>query len=571
MKKAVFLTFFLMLVIVFSGCGRRAAEPVELIQAVERPVFQPVFTEERLQYDQMYEDFGVFPSLHIYSELDPFDIDRELWHDGHIGNLSVRLRGRGNSTWWNGPDKRPLRFRFEQPMSVLGSENIARDWILLANHFDKSLLRNYAALNFAGMLGGMDFVPSATNLHLYVNGEYMGVYLLTDERDVGPGRMELEWNEDPSLSGFFLELDARAPDGGTEDEDFVMVNGMAFDLRWPGSSLMTPEHVEYVKDYLEAVSLAVRSQNFEEIVELIDITTFVDFYLVQEFFKNADVHSLSVFMHIKGEGDERRLFMGPVWDFDIAAGNLREQMLGEGPENLYAAIVNYWYRNLMNTPEFFDAVVTRWNEIRDEAVAQTIALVQETAIRYQAEFERNFERHPIMGVEKWSTPDEILMIEDFMSHVDYLINWMQGRADWLDDAFNGRIPDFDPLWALVLFHTYERPIDIIIDGRYQDFDIPPIMLQDTIMISLDDNIFNITVDYNAETGMVAMEVGSVSIIHAVNSPIYIIDGERLIFHVSSVVIRDRVFIPLRIITDALGYELEWDTDAHVLSTFTEAG
>ena len=339
------------------------------------------------------------PAIHIYTPETPFDI-RELWQDGTIIvsepgqepiELEARIRGRGHSTWFSGPDKRPLRFRLAEPSTVLASENEAINWILLADNFDRSLMRNYFTLTLANRLDGLSFTPIPQHLQLYVNGEYMGVYLLTDERDNDQGRMSLEWNSDPALSCFLVELDSTG-------EGFV-VHGLQYDFRYPSGRRLTQDHIDYAQAHVQRVSNAIRSQDFDEISRLIDLPSFIDFYIVQELTANIDVHLRSVFMHISDNGNGRRLFKGPVWDFDLALGNKTGQTLGHSPEHLYAGVVNYWYRYLLGVPEFSEAVTLRWNEIVNVEIADSIIHISRKALRYQADFERNFERHPILGVD----------------------------------------------------------------------------------------------------------------------------------------------------------------------------
>jgi hypothetical protein len=536
-------------------------EAKDAATAITRPAYEPEGVE------------WLFPTMHITTPESPF-IYREQWQSGRISLTSAieeftfdevraNVRGRGNSTWIDGPAKRPLRFRFDEARAMMGSEYEARDWILLANYFDRSLLRNYSTLDFAARLGTMSFVPSIQNLHLYVNGEYMGVYLLTDERDTGPGRLDaVRWDPDPARSGFFLELDARAPSDGVEDETYVIVSGLPYDIRYPGSSRRTPEHVAYAKSYLEAVSLAIRNGDFAEIARLIDIETFVDFYLVQELVKNVDVHFLSVFMHITGEGENRRLYMGPVWDFDVAAGNAKGQALGSGPEYLYAGVFNYWYRNLMTVPEFFEAVTARWNEVRDVEVAQTISNLRHTAVHYQQDFERNFLRHCVMGEDLWGSPPEVVEITTFIGQVEHLASWLEIRAAWLDDFFNGRLDNHDPLWALVEFHERESPLNITLNGERQTFDIQPILLQYTEMIALDElvRMLGIAADYDPVSGVVTLESGSIRITHRVGSETYDLDGMEMPLRMYSLMIQEHPFLPLGTIGRALGYSVSWNAE-----------
>jgi len=510
---------------------------------------------------------GAFPSLHITSVFDPFTQERTFWHDGILTlsnhengfyNAAVRLRGRGNSTWWNVEDKRPLRLRFIEPTSLLGSPYPARDWILLADYFDRSLLRNYTALKLSSLLDGLDFTPAMRHVHLYVNGQYMGVYLLTDERDVEPGRMQLEWNADPHESDFFMELDARASQGGVEGETFVSVSGMLYDIRFPGSSGRTPAHMQYVKEYLEAVSDAIRARNFNEITRLIDLDSFIDFYIVQELLKNPDVHSLSVFMYLQGAGSGRRLFMGPVWDFDVAAGNFTGQPLGNNPEYLVAAVINYWYRYLMQTPEFFDAVVNRWNQIIDNEIAQTLDHIQTLAATYSHEFERNFERHP---TSSQLIPPQMQELISFEEHVDYLLTWLQTRIAWLDDYFNDRLPNHDPLVQLVDFYR-QSPLTIIIDGEIQALNTPAIFLHSRILIALDETyrLFGANAHFDHAAQTLQITQGDLYITYEIGTRYFFANGNM--FNLSTPFpfeIDGNIFIPLSMITNGLGYSTTWSS------------
>jgi len=531
-------------------------------------------TEESEQIEE--EEILPFPVLHITSELDPFIQYRRFWHDGTLSlsgsnveygdftDVAVGLRGRGNSTWWDGEDKRPLRIRFEEAQSLLGSEYEAADWILLADHFDRSLMRNYAALTFAESLGSMPFTPRPHHVQLYVNGEYMGVYLLTDERDVQPGRLEIAWDPDPALSGFMIELDARAPQSGEYDDTFVTVHGMHYDIRYPSrNSRRTQEHVDYVRGYLETVSQTIRSGNFGQAMTLIDLDTFVDFYLVQELFKNADVHSLSVFMYITGEGAERRLYMGPVWDFDIAAGNKRDMPLGSNPYYIFAAVVNYWYRHLMQMPEFREAVTERWNEIRDEQVVQMIADIRARAERYHSEFIRNFGRHRVMGVRGFGSPAEILAILTFSGQVEHLAQWFEARSVWLDDYFNDRLPGHDPMWRLVEYYALERPRQVRIydeDDAYRMAGVHLISLHNRTMVSILEAayLFDLSVHFDVMTRTYTLSRGEMEISYRRGTDFLTVDGERFDLPAPGILeILDLVYIPLYRMVEFLGYQAAW--------------
>ncbi|MCL2047715.1 MAG: CotH kinase family protein [Defluviitaleaceae bacterium] len=504
-----------------------------------------------------------FPIITINLPFSPF-IERGIWQNGKISLLNApeehsfqaaaRVRGRGNSTWYMGENKRPLRIRFDEARSMLGSAYEARNWILLADNFDRSLMRNYSAFKLAEAMG-MGFVPSAQHVHLYVNSRYMGVYLLTDERDVISGRVEIESHPQPERSGFFIELDGRA------SEPYVTVNDLRYGVLYPSGRQLTPAHVDYVRDYLERVSHAIRFGSFDEILRLVDLDTLVDFYIVQELYKNMDVYAYSVFMYISGEGGERRLFMGPVWDFDIAAGNSAIQVMGSGSDGLYVAVFNYWYRNLMERPEFFDAVAARWSEIRHEQVAKTINLIKETAAKHRFHFERNFTRHP---EPLPFLREEMRTNNSFMSQTKILTDWLEARADWLDGFFSGKI-EYSHMWALVEYFRTEAPVQVVRNGEPLELTLPPIRLPYAVKINMHEynSIFGLSARIGAD-GVISLTNADTTITHTLGTNTFYVNGEAVESSAPSINIRGYNFIPLRVIAEIMGYEIEWDEVGRVV-------
>lgn len=463
MKKfflAFSLLFFLVACAQADGAPVAAVfsdEPIIRTHAVtEFPVAEvAVYTYEEIEPHAGLMPYGVrdFPLLRIYSELDPFDIERELWHSGYASvsgaspaynftGARITLRGRGNSTWGRGVEKRPLRLRFDEPRAMLDSGHEAQDWILLANLFDFSLLRNYAAFYLANLLDGMDFAPFSRFVHLYVNGEYWGVYQLADERDGGEGRAELIFDPDPAVSEHIFEMDfhssgrSRYPRAeNIEGEDFFVAGERWYRLRGVPQNYRAA-HAEYLREFMEAVKAAA-ARDFEAISAVLDVDSFVDFYLVNELFKTNDIADFSVFFQIRGYGDGRRLFYGPVWDFDRSSGSM---IAHYSPEDIFAARRNNLFRELVAVPEIHEKIVARWNEIYANEIPQMLERILYISSGYADAFERNFYRHCeiFRGETAWfdRIPAPKRAIGNFPGQVEYLINWLEARAAWLDGFFN---------------------------------------------------------------------------------------------------------------------------------------
>lgn len=103
-------------------------------------------------------------------------------------NLSMQIRGRGNSTW-NMP-KRPYRLKLDSRFRFLNLPARERDWTLIANYADKTLMRNALAFKI-GEIVGLPFNPSARFVDLVLNNQFMGNYMVSDHIEVGAERVNI--------------------------------------------------------------------------------------------------------------------------------------------------------------------------------------------------------------------------------------------------------------------------------------------------------------------------------------------------------------------------------------------
>jgi len=389
-----------------------------------------------------------FPTLYLESELHPFVVERALWHpgvatvSGDFEGVDVHIRGRGNSTWVNaigaGIEKLPLRIRFDEERYMFASAHAHRDWILMANAFDFALLRNYFVHYLADLMGSTGFVPVIQNIHLYINGEYMGVYQLVDERDIGPGRLDLHIDPDPTISEYMIQLGERTRPHRPVDSRFT-AHRFRYGISFPERGARTMGHDNYAAAFIRRLSQELRrtTLDWETISSLIDVDSFVEFYLIQELTRNTDVATSSVFMQIRGRYGERRLHMGPVWDFDVSLGVIPRGSdrggLENTPEGLFAANRHYWFRHLINIPEFREQVTNRFNDMVATEIPLAIEEIRRISTTYEADFNRNFERHEI---NSFRCLGRYCDNETFLEHIDYMIGFVHDRLAYLDGIFN---------------------------------------------------------------------------------------------------------------------------------------
>ncbi|MCL2192959.1 MAG: CotH kinase family protein, partial [Treponema sp.] len=388
------------------------------------------------------------PSLHLsiepYERGGPTALHRTIWRNTTVSlrgigiyeefvfeEVSAQARGRGNSSWRYMGNKRPLRIRFDTQRPMFGSSYAVRDWTLIANTIDHSMMRNYSAYFLGALLKGQYSSPARHFLHLYMDGEYRGVYMLSSQMHGREGRFEITYNANPALSEYFLEMCLRVPGEGGPYVlawDPVHLRHIPIGITDPRGSDLTLEHQQFVQDFILQVDYALQGRDFYEISQIIDIPSFVDYYLVQEFFKNFDAFQSSLFFSIKQTYTNPILFAGPLWDFDISSGNGYGDFALPGFE--WVAHLNPYFNSLMRVNCFRELVIVRWNEIRYNQIKTMIDHIRSLTSKYEACFEHNFYRWPDKNI--WWDHEEYFHRE----HVEVLIDWFEQRWIWLDWWFS---------------------------------------------------------------------------------------------------------------------------------------
>lgn len=227
---------------------------------------------------------------------------------------SARFRGRGNSSWAMG-EKKPYRFKLDKSHALLGGKK-GKAWVLLSQPMHESLLTNPIGFRAAQLVGTVA-ANHALPVELTVNGQYRGLYLLTEQVDIAGNSVKIK----DESKGVLLELD-------TYDEEF---KDATFGLP---VSVKAPEAKDYVKDYGEEAEKKFSTQLHAEIdrftaavkegkaEEVVDVEAFARYIYVNALCDNRELrHPKSTYVHRQNIFDEQSLWtFGPVWDMDWAYG-----------------------------------------------------------------------------------------------------------------------------------------------------------------------------------------------------------------------------------------------------------
>ncbi len=222
-----------------------------------------------------------------------------------------KIRGRGNSTW--GMAKKPYRFKLDSKASLFGL-SAEKDWVLLQNYIDPSLMGNSVAMKI-GQLLEMPFTHHMIPVDVTLNGEYIGSYTFTEHKEVEENRINV------GDGGWLFELDTYF------DEDYkfkstnyklpVMIQHPELDKLADAEAMVIKNEMENDFNVMEGLIFA-ESFPDNNYLNHFDANAFVNYIIVYTLTGNQEInHPKSTYIYKKKGG---KYNMGPIWDFDWAFG-----------------------------------------------------------------------------------------------------------------------------------------------------------------------------------------------------------------------------------------------------------
>lgn len=306
----------------------------------------------------------------IKASLTVFDSETENNHltdsPAITSEMTIHVRGNTSRTF----DKLGYRLNLidksgennSQPLLGMDSHH---EWALHGPFLDKTLMRNYMWYNIAGEI--MDYAPNVRFCELIINGEYLGVYVLVETITAGKNGSRLNVTidaKDNTFSGYVLLLDRL--DGEEYNHlksltTYTLRTRHKMEIVYPGKANLTDELYEGIKQDFSAFEKALYSYDYDNrkygYQNLIDVDSFVDYFLINEFTCNYDAGWLSTYMYKDIDGKYRMC----IWDFNSACDNYQQAYM---PENHYEMQLVIWYNMLFKDEHFTERCVERYKELR---------------------------------------------------------------------------------------------------------------------------------------------------------------------------------------------------------------
>ena len=388
-----------------------------------------------------------------------------------ISTMDIKeLKARGNSTFTYAA-KKSYQMKLETASDLLQNGENVKTWVLLANYFDATLMHDKLFKDMAAALG-MPYTASCDWVNLYYDGEYRGVYLLSEKnavKDTGINITDLEaaykdqnpeygtnmttatgtnayggsYTYTTSLTdptditgGYLLELNHDAPD---EVNGFVTKKGKGVNVKspeWCGDAAM-----EYISEYYQAFENAVYAMdengNYTGInddgrhyYEYVDRDSLVKIFLLQELALSPDGFISSLYFYKDANGI---MYAGPIWDQDMTLGTGWTKYISPDTTDYH-----YLADALIQIPDFREAVIAYYNET---FAPQANALIAENgtiygyADRLTDSAEMNFVLWPYIRVGDPNNTEHIWKNTTYASVLADMQNWLTQRIAKLNVTF----------------------------------------------------------------------------------------------------------------------------------------
>jgi len=363
----------------------------------------------------------------------------------HSGTLD-KIHGRGNGSWVN--EKKSYNISFKKEVDLFGM-GLATEWVLSSNSTDSSYVRSKIVYDFANKIGLQDS-PNSRFVNLYIDGEYLGLYMLTEKIEIQENRVDIAdlyeqvkgLNNAPLYTypiieteidgtykksynipvipeditgGYLLELQLY-DERKTFTSAFTTKDSVCFSFK--SSPYVSWEQLEYISGYIQEVEDSFHNGNYDE---YIDIDSWVKYYLIQEVFANSD--NRSFFYYKNSDTVDSKLYAGPVWDYDIALGVTRDLNTAR------AFYINTWgwYSLLYKNDDFRSNLIDEYIRTFKPLLS---TLIDETLSEYDEEIKTSYN----MDKLRW-TNDDTNSYVSLENHLEWFRSYLTQRISFLDEVW----------------------------------------------------------------------------------------------------------------------------------------
>ena len=338
----------------------------------------------------------------------------------------------------------------EVPTPLLGMPPES-DWVLYAPYMDKTMMRNYLAYTLTREMGR--WASRVRYVELILNNEYQGIYLLAEKIKRDSSRVNISKllptdNTGIELTGGYIFSLDKEPNGWLSSYPTPGATNQArrqFSYVYPKSADITTQQKNYIKQTVDDFESTLAGPNFQDpsfgVRKHADLTSFIDFLIMNELSRNIDGYRLSSYFHKNKNVGDGRIKAGPAWDFDLGFKNadycdgslisgwaykFNSVCPGDG-----SGLIPFWWDRLMLDTSFVSSLRCRWLDLRKTTLSdQRINNLIDSADLLTTEARtRHFAKWNLNGNTWWRGINPIRSYEEEKNTMKL---WIKQRAEWID-------------------------------------------------------------------------------------------------------------------------------------------
>lgn len=389
------------------------------------------------QYKTIFMKSSNLPAFFLETEsgtLEHLNADKEVIETGKIsviketGNVEFqgvakKVSARGNTTF-DDVDKKAYSFTLNKSYPLCGMDT-GKKWNLLAMYFEYDKIHSKLVYDLVDTLE-MEYGIDCTWVDLYCNGEYQGLYLLSEAVTVGTGRVDIQemepGREDASATngGFLIERDIEDRLG--EDENVFLTEQLQYPFVIKEPEPASFVQTEYIKSYIQNIENLLVAGD-KQYKEYLDLDSFAKQFLIDKVVLEPDAMRMSTFFYKNMDRDA--LKAGPLWDYDRAFGTALpnyELSIGDYPDSMHG-----WYMELYEDEEFREKMKEYYRQLLP-VFEEMLATGIDNYVAYISDAVK-------MDLVKWPMkhyPSDVMSYLEYDSYVTYLKFFLANRLNYLN-------------------------------------------------------------------------------------------------------------------------------------------
>lgn len=344
------------------------------------------------------------------------------------GTMAISIRG--NSSRWLPKKQYAVKLVDKEGMpekqSLLGMP-AESTWVLNGSYIDHSQIRNYMLYNISGEI--MDYAPRCRLCEVFLTNadgelQYQGVYTLIEKPKVSKERLNLTpYDPKYAESSFVVQMNKRIDNARIDHLKPDDISVYPANLEYPDAEIVTDYSLQYIKNELlrfeKMLYDAEYFDNWEKVLQCTDWDSFVDYYIINEFFQNYDAGIRSTYLYKNLGG---KFSIGPVWDFDGAFDNFTGMDFSPDMLELEST---FYYFYLCHSAEFVERCNERYDELRKTVLSEKYLL------QYIDDSSKYLGSAALRNCDKWYNGNYSIYYDDIEKMKTFVVE----RGNWMDKHF----------------------------------------------------------------------------------------------------------------------------------------